>query len=102
MCTNNSDNKVYIPKDIRIGTSEEISNEYNSRNEITLTAKPNDIQTDAKCIKSIANCKQKNHVTSAHLDHPSTIKHKGNNNLPQFPLNQPKAFKRKDTKLPIS
>ena len=46
--TKKSENKVCIPKDITIGTSEEITNGCYSINEITLTGKPNDIKTDVK------------------------------------------------------
>ena len=43
--SNNSDNKVCIPKDMTIFTSEEISNGSYNTNEITLTARLNDKNT---------------------------------------------------------
>ena len=92
--TNNSNNKVYIPKDIIICTSEEIMNDQYSINDIILTARPNGIKTDTKPIKPTANFKQKNCNTNTILDFQSTIR------LHSSHLKQSKAFKRKDIKCP--
>ena len=44
----NSDHKICIPKDITIGTSEVISKDSYTINEITLTARSNDIKKEAQ------------------------------------------------------
>ena len=43
-----SDNKIYIPQDITIGTSEVISNDNYITNEMTLTAGDGDIKANAQ------------------------------------------------------
>ena len=68
--TNNSDNKVCILKYITIDTSEEISIGYFSINDIILTAKPNDIKTDAKSVEAFANPTQEKCDINISLDHP--------------------------------
>ena len=51
-----------IPKDITMGTSEVISNDGYSINEITLTAKENYIKLDAQ-----TNCTQKSCTVKIHI-----------------------------------
>ena len=46
--TNNSDNKVCIPKEIKTGTSEGIKNDRYRINDITFTARDNDLKIDAQ------------------------------------------------------
>ena len=77
----NSNNKVCIPKDITKGTSEEMSNDCYSINEIILIARPSDIKSDAKPVKSIANSTQKRCNINTIFDLSSVISHKENNTL---------------------
>ena len=60
----NYDNKVCIPKDFTIGSSEVISNDSYSIIEIFLTARCNDLKTDAQTFLT-----QKIHAISTHSDH---------------------------------
>ena len=65
--------------------SDEIISDKYSNKKIILTATPSDMKTDDQPLKTIANLIS-NIIT--HLDHLSITNHKGNNNLPIFPLKQ--------------
>ena len=59
--TNNSDNKVCIPKDITIGRPNVISTDIHNISEIILTVRGNDLKTYAQ-----TNCGQKTHTINTH------------------------------------
>ena len=98
--TSNSDNKVCIPKDITIGTSEEISSDCYNINELTLTARINGIKIDettrTKSFKLIANPIQKNTDIHSCIDHLSIINQKDDNILSLSLFRYSNAIKRKD------
>ena len=84
---NNSNIKVCIPKEIAIGTSEDIDNDHYRINEITLTAK-----SDDKPVKSLGSSTQKKPPVNAQIDHASVITY-NNDNTPQHSSTKSKDAK---------
>ena len=91
--SNNSDNKVCIPKDITIGTPEEMSNYHYSINEITLAAKSYDIKTMPSLSQLQIMYKRHANISTS-LDYPKVSSHKSDNTLPLSPLTNSNTMKR--------